>query len=109
MFGSNRVQGPFEPERNLFGTNLFAAGAADVAMRADPRLHAIFFRAWVGADDDGAAGVILRDLGDELRVLFQRVRRFAVNREVCERARVVEPELSAQSFFNSMSILPIST
>src|SRR6185436_12151311 len=50
----------FQQERKLFGTNLFAARPTDVAMRADPRLHAIFFLAGIRANDDCAAGVVLR-------------------------------------------------
>src|SRR5947207_524983 len=35
--------GAIQPKRKLFGTDLLAAGASDVAMSADPRLHLIFF------------------------------------------------------------------
>ena len=43
MLGSNFTHGPSSTKRKLLGANLFAAGAADVAMRADPGLHVIFF------------------------------------------------------------------
>ena len=43
MLGSNSHG--LRAERELFGANLFAAGATDVAMRADPGLHAISFAA----------------------------------------------------------------
>src|SRR5438046_6105374 len=67
----------FQRERKLLGTNLFAPGARNMAMRVDPGFHAIFLRLSVGSDHERAAGVILRDPGDQLRVLFERAGLFA--------------------------------
>ena len=75
----------FEQEGNLFRANLFAAGLADVAMGADPGFDAILFRVRVRANDNGAAGMVARDFGDQFCVLFERARFFTVNRKVCER------------------------
>jgi hypothetical protein len=55
----------------LFGANLLAAGAADMAMRADPGFHAIFFRRAIGFDNDGTTGMVLSNLCDKLCILFQ--------------------------------------
>src|SRR6202022_2522530 len=48
--------GTAEQKRNLFRADLLAAGAADVAMSADPRIGFVFAGGAVGLDNDGAAG-----------------------------------------------------
>src|ERR1700704_1807571 len=67
-------------------------------MRADPCFNAVFLRGGIGADDNGATSVVLRDPGDELRISLKRTRRFAVNGEIDERrarhgARAFRPKL----------------
>ena len=62
MLGSSLRGRSFQQKRKLFRADLFAARAADVAMRVDPGLHAVLVRAGIGADDDRAAGVVFRDL-----------------------------------------------
>ena len=54
-------------------------------MRADPGFDAILFRISIGANDEGPASVIFRDLRDELRIFLERARSFAINREIDER------------------------
>jgi hypothetical protein len=75
---------PLDEKRYLFGTDLLAARSADMAMRADPGLHAIFHRVRVGRNHDRAACEILGELGNEFCVFFKRAGDFAVNREINE-------------------------
>jgi hypothetical protein len=69
----------------LFRANLLAPGATDVAVRADPRCDSVFLCLAICADDNGSAGVVFRDFGDELRIFFQRTGLFAVDRKVDQR------------------------
>ena len=54
-------------------------------MRADPGLDPVFFRFRICPNDQGAAGVILGDLGHELGIFLERTGRFAVNRQIDKR------------------------
>ena len=72
----------FQEKGNLLGANLFAAGLAHVAMRADPGFDPVFLFVAMCADDNCAAGMVLGNLSDELSVLFQRPGLLAVNGEV---------------------------
>ena len=70
----------------MFGADLLAAGATDMTMRANPGFNAIFFRFAISANNNGPTRVVFSDFCDELRVLFQRPRRFAVNRKIDQRS-----------------------
>ena len=91
----------FEQKRKLLGADLFAACATDVTMRADPRFHAILGRVAIGANDDRAASVILRDLRDELRIFLSDPGASLINREIDERRASQRASFCAQSFFSS--------
>ena len=109
MFGKSAGAGAFQQERQLLRTNLFAAGTADMAVRADPGLHPVFAGAGIGPDNNRAAGVIFRDLRNQPGVPGQRIRRFAVDRQVHERSAGQGAVALSQSFFSSLPIFPIST
>ena len=51
----------FQTERNLFGANLLVSATADVAMRADPGIYAVFLGLAIGFDHNRAAGVVFGD------------------------------------------------
>src|SRR5207302_4144051 len=72
-------------KRNLLGTNLFATGARNMAMRIDPGFNAVFFRFSIRSDYERATGVVLRNPGNQLRVFLKRIRLLAVNREIDQR------------------------
>jgi hypothetical protein len=48
----------FERKRKLLGADLFAAGAGDVAMGADPGMDPILVSLRIRGDDNGSAGVL---------------------------------------------------
>ena len=61
----------FEQKRQLFGTNLFASGAPDMAMRVDPGGDATLFACAFRFDHQRAAGVVLGDFADQRRIALQ--------------------------------------
>jgi hypothetical protein len=93
----------FEQKRELFRTDLFVAGAADVAMHVDPRLDPVLFRGGVRADHDRTAGMVFGDFGNDFRVHRQRGGRFTVDREIDQR----RPRLRPAAFRPKSLQLPI--
>ena len=61
----------FEQKRDLFGADLFAPCAANVAVRANPRVDAILRCVAIRFDHDGATGVVLSNFRHKLCVLVQ--------------------------------------
>ena len=53
-----------ERKRELLRADLLVPRAADVTMRADPRLHRCFGSVRVRTNNNRAAGVVLCDFGD---------------------------------------------
>ena len=85
MFGMSWQVFALEEKRDLLATDLFRARAAHVAVGVDPRLRARLRRGGIGADENRAARVVAREIGDQSGVARHRRRAFAVDGEVDER------------------------
>ena len=99
-------RGSFQQKRKLFRANLLAAGAADMAMRTDPRFDAILLRGGVRADDNGATGVVLGDLENDFGVPGKRTGLFVVDGEIHERSSRHRAAALGPKFFQLAVDLP---
>jgi len=75
----------FQRKRKLLGTNLFAPGAGYVTVRVQPGFDPVLFRFSIRSDHERAAGMILGDPGDQLRIPLKRTGLFAVKGEINKR------------------------
>ena len=72
-----------------------------MAVRVDPRLDALPGGLRNIRQQHRAAGMIAREFGDELRVRFQRIHAFAIDREIHQRRAGTRAAMFSQSFVSS--------